>query len=37
MSVSMKPGVMAFTVTLREAYSLAIDLVTPSRPALVAA
>ena len=36
-SVAMKPGATALTVTPREASSLARDLVMPMRPALLAA
>ena len=36
-SVSMKPGATAFTVTPREPISRASDLVNPSIPALAAA
>ena len=37
MSVSMKPGAMQLASTPRLAYSLAIDLVKPISPALLAA
>ena len=36
-SVSMKPGATALAVTPREASSLAMDLVRPIMPALLAA
>ncbi len=37
MSVSIKPGAMALTVTPREASSRATDCVKPIKPALLAA